>query len=174
MRLSLFAKTMAPINLDCPVRYIIPSAAEKNLIENTATPFSKINAAIQASKLKPVTIILDARYSGQARSGETLVASPRPVLLQTESRLFPENFTVITAGQNNQISSSNPELQHCIFSDYLMKGTEGDPVANKDSKITLGEMQAYLVENVGRYAGMMNRKQEPQLVGDANRLMVGR
>ncbi len=31
-----------------------------------------------------------------------------------------------------------------------------------------------LVDNVGRQAGMMNRKQEPQVVGDANRVLVGR
>jgi hypothetical protein len=154
--------------------YLIPPRAARDLIDDTAIPFSKINAAIQSAKPKSVTMILDACYSGQARSGETLVASARPVTLKTENRLFPENFTVITASQNDQISSSNPDLQHGIFSYYLMKGMEGDADTNRDGKITLGEMQAYLVENVGRQAGMMNRKQEPQLVGDANRVLVGR
>ncbi len=32
------------------------------------------------------------------------------------------------------------------FSYYLMRGMEGDADANKDGKITLGEMQAYLSE----------------------------
>jgi hypothetical protein len=154
--------------------YLIPPRAAKDLIDDTAIPFSKINAAIQAAKPKSVTMILDACYSGQARSGETLVASARPVRIKTESKLFPENFIVITASQNDQISSSNPDLQHGIFSYYLMKGMEGDADSNKDGKITLGEMQTYLVENVGRQAGMMNRKQEPQLVGDVNRVLVGR
>jgi hypothetical protein len=154
--------------------YLIPPRAARDLIDDTAIPFSKINAALQSAKPKSVTMILDACYSGQARSGETLVASARPVRLKTENRLFPEDFTVITASQNDQISSSNPDLQHGIFSYYLMKGMEGDADANRDGKITLGEMQAYLVENVGRQAGMMNRKQEPQLVGDANRVLVGR
>jgi hypothetical protein len=53
-----------------------------------------------------------------------------------------------------------------------MKGMEGDADANKDGRITLGEMQAYLLENVGRQAGMMSRKQEPQLLGDVNRVLV--
>jgi len=55
-----------------------------------------------------------------------------------------------------------------------MKGMEGDADSNKDGKITLGEMQSYLTENVGRHAAMMNRKQEPQLIGDVNRILVGR
>lgn len=50
---------------------------------------------------------------------------------------------------------------------------EGDADANRNGKITLGEMQSYLIENVGRQAGMMNRKQEPQLIGDGNRVLVG-
>lgn len=120
-----------------------------------------------------IIIFMDACYSRQARSGETLVANARPVTLKAEKKLFPDNFTVITASQADQISSCRPDLKHGIFSYYLMKGIEGDADANKDGKITLGEMQAYLVENVGRQAGMMSRKQEPQLIGDASKTLVG-
>ena len=94
--------------------------------------------------------------------------------LKSEKKLFPDNFTVITASQADHISSSSPDLKHGIFSYYLMKGMEGDADTDKDGKITLGEMQTYLVENVSRQAGMMNRKQEPQLIGDASKVLVGR
>jgi len=154
--------------------YLLPLRADREVIDDTAIPFSKINAALQLAKARSVTIFMDACYSGQARSGETLVASARPISLRTENRLFPDGFTVITASQHDQISSSSPDLQHGIFSYYLMRGMEGDADANKDGKITLGEMQAYLAENVGRQAAMMSRKQEPQLIGDANRVLVGR
>lgn len=154
--------------------YLLPPRADREVIDDTAIPFSKINAAIQIAKPKSVTVILDACYSGQARSGETLVANARPVAMKIENRLFPENFTVITASQNDQISSSNPDFKHGIFSYYLMKGMEGDADANRDGKITLGEMQIYLTEHVGRQAAMISRKQEPQLIGDVNRVLVGR
>lgn len=154
--------------------YILPQRADRDLIEDTAIQLSKINTALQAANPRSVTIFIDACYSGQSRSGETLVASARPVTLKSDKRLFPDNFTVITASQADQISSSSPDLKHGIFSYYLMKGMEGDADANKDGRITLGEMHAYLVENVGRQAGMMSRKQEPQLIGDAGRLLVGR
>jgi uncharacterized caspase-like protein len=109
-----------------------------------------------------------------ARTGETLLASARPLALKADKKLFPADFTVIAASQADQISSSSPDLKHGIFSYYLMKGMEGDADADSDGLITLGEMQRYLVDNVGRQAGMMNRKQEPQLFGDANRVLVGR
>ena len=54
-----------------------------------------------------------------------------------------------------------------------MRGMEGDADSNRDGRITAGEMHAYLSEQVSRQAGMMNRKQEPQLLGDANRVLVG-
>ncbi len=154
--------------------YLLPPRADRDFISRTSIQFQEINSDLQAAKPKSVTIFMDACYSGQARSGETLVANARPVALKAEKKLFPDHFTVITASQADQISSSSPDLKHGIFSYYLMKGMEGDADANKDGKITLGEMQTYLVENVGRQAGTMSRKQEPQLTGDTNRVLVGR
>ena len=154
--------------------YLLPPRADRDFISRTAIQFQEINTDLQAAKPKSVTIFMDACYSGQARSGETLVANARPVTLKADKKLFPDNFTVITASQADQISSSSPDLKHGIFSYYLMKGMEGDADLNKDGKITLGEMQAYLVEIVGRQAGMMSRKQEPQLIGDVGRVLVGR
>jgi hypothetical protein len=55
-----------------------------------------------------------------------------------------------------------------------MKGMEGDADFNADGKITVGEMQKFLSENVQRQAMSMNRKQEPQLIGDPTRVLVGR
>lgn len=154
--------------------YVLPQRADRDFIDKTAITQAEINAAIQSAKPKSVTIFLDACYSGQARTGETLLASARPVSLRVATSVFPDSFIVITASRADQISSSSPELKHGIFSYYLMRGMEGDADANKDGRITAGEMQAYLAEKVSRQAGMMNRKQEPQLIGDSAQVLVGR
>jgi hypothetical protein len=154
--------------------YLLPLRADREFIARTSIQLNEINTDLQAAKPKSVTIFMDACYSGQARNGETLVASARPIVPKVDKKLFPDNFTVITASQADQWSSSSPELKHGIFSYYLMKGMEGEADANRDGRITLGEMQAYLVENVGRQAGMLSRKQEPQIIGDAARVLVGK
>jgi uncharacterized caspase-like protein len=131
--------------------------------------------AIQRSSPKTVTMFIDSCYSGQSRTGETLLASARPIAVtakQTSS--FPSNFTVISASAPDQISSSSPELKHGIFSYYLMRGMEGEADTNKDKQITVAEMQAYLSENVSRRAMGMNRTQQPQVIGDQTRVLVGR
>jgi hypothetical protein len=154
--------------------YWFPHQADPDLISKTAILVEELNADILASKPKSVTVFADACYSGQTKSGETLISSGRPLVPKVETRLFPETFTVITASKHDQISSSSPDLRHGIFSYYLMRGMEGEADSNRDGKITLGEMQSYLVDNVVRQAASMSRKQEPQLNGDTNLVLVGR
>jgi hypothetical protein len=154
--------------------YILPHGADKQFIAKTAINQQEVVAALQAAQPKSVTMFMDACYSGQIRTGENLIASARPIAIKSNAQLFPAEFTVITASQSDQIASSSAELKHGIFSYYLMKGMEGDADENKDNKITVGEMQNYLQDMVGRKAMSVNRKQVPQLTGDANRVLVGR
>ena len=154
--------------------YLLPQRADRDFMDKTAINQQEINEAIQATKPKSVTIFLDSCYSGAARTGQSLVASARPVTLKATTQVFPADFTVFTASTAEQISSSSPDLKHGIFSYFLMKGMEGDADTNKDGKITTGEMHAYLTENVAKQASLTNRVQQPQLTGDANRVLVGK
>jgi hypothetical protein len=154
--------------------YFLPHGVDKELLSRTAVGQNEIVAALAAAKPKSVTMFIDACYSGQTRGGDMLVTNAKPVSLKSDTNSYPPNFTVITASANDQISSSSPELKHGIFSFYLMKGMEGEADANKDGKITVGEMQDYLSDKVSRQAMTLNRKQTTQLVGDAGRVLVGR
>jgi uncharacterized caspase-like protein len=154
--------------------YFLPHGVDKELLSRTAVAQNDIIAALTAAKPKSVTMFIDVCYSGQTRGGDVLLANAKPVALKADKNAYPPNFTVITASANDQISSSSPELKHGIFSFYLMKGMEGDADANKDGKITAGEMQEYLSDKVSRQAMSMSRKQDTQLVGDANKVLMGR
>ena len=154
--------------------YFLPWGVDKDFVEKTAINQQEIIASLQAVQPKSVTMFIDSCYSGQAKGGETLLASARPIALKAEANAYPPNFTVISASAPDQLSSSSPDLKHGIFSYYLMKGMEGDADLNKDSKITVAEMQEYLTDMVGRQAMGMNRKQQPQLFGDRDRVLVGR
>lgn len=154
--------------------YLMPFSVDKNFIERTAISQQEIISALQFVQPKSVTMFLDSCYSGQTRGGENLLASARPIALKVSEAAYPVNFTVISASAPDQISSSSPDLKHGIFSYYLMKGLEGDADLNNDGKTTVAEMQEYLTDMVGRQAMGMNRKQHPQLFGDADKVLVGR
>ncbi len=154
--------------------YLLPHGVDHDLLDETAVDQRKIVAAIQAAKPRSVTMFIDSCYSGLSKAGDTLLAGAKPVTLKNADMGYPPEFTVMSASLPDQISSASAELQHGIFSFYLMKGMEGGADLDKDGKITVGEMHKFLTDNVPRQAMSMNRKQEPQLVGDANRVLVGR
>jgi hypothetical protein len=155
--------------------FFLPHEANRDLLERTAISQQEIVDAIRRTNPKSVTMFIDSCYSGQSRTGETLLANARPIsIVAKETSSFPPNFTVISASAPDQISSSSPELKHGIFSYYLMRGMEGEADANGDKQTTVAEMQTYLSENVTRHAMGMNRTQQPQVVGDTSRVLVGR
>lgn len=154
--------------------FFLPYGVDKDFIDKSAVSQKEIVAALQASQPKSVTMFIDSCYSGQARTGETLLASARPLAIKAKDTVFPPEFTVLTASAPDQISSSSPDLRHGIFSFYLMKGMEGDADENKDGKITTGELHNYLSDMVARQAMGMNRKQQTQLIGDSTRVLIGR
>ena len=69
--------------------YWLPQRANRDVISKTAILLQDISSDIQAAKPKSVTIFMDACYSGQARGGETLVASARPIALKSQPTSFP-------------------------------------------------------------------------------------
>jgi uncharacterized caspase-like protein len=153
--------------------YFLPHEVERDLLERTAITQKEVVQAIQRTTPKSVTMFIDSCYSGQSRTGTSLLASARPISIAPKASTdFPSNFMVISASAPDQISSSSPELKHGIFSYYLMLGMEGEADANKDGQITVGEMQAYLSQHVSRRAIGMNRTQSPQTMGDLNRVLV--
>ncbi len=154
--------------------FLLPYGVDHDLLDETAVDQRKIVAAIQAAKPRSVTMFMDSCYSGLSKTGDALLAGAKPVTLKSTDIGYPSEFTVMTASSPDQISSASTDLQHGIFSFYLMKGMEGGADLDKDGKITVGEMHKFLTDNVPRQAMSMNRKQEPQLVGDANRVLVGR
>jgi hypothetical protein len=154
--------------------YFLPVGADRDLIAKTAISQKEIVDALKAAQPKSVTMFIDSCYSGQIRTGETLLASARPVVLTVQETAYPPEFTVITASASDQIASSSPDLKHGIFSYYLMKGLEGEADEKGDGTITIGKLQSYLAERVPRFAMTMSRKQEPQLTGDASRVLIAR
>ena len=154
--------------------YFLPHGVDRQFLDRSAIKQSDIVQALQAVVPKSVTLFLDACYSGQSRTGETLLAGARPIAIQPKASTFPANFTVLSASAPEQIASSSPELKHGIFSYFLMKGMEGEADQNKDGVITVQEMQSYLSDSVGRKAMSLSRTQQPQVVGDQAKVLVGR
>ena len=85
---------------------------------------------------------------------------------------LPENFSLFSASQDDEIANGLHNVKHGLFSYYLMKGLEGNADNNDDEKITTGELQDYILSKVPEQAKRLGRKQTPVFEGDTNQILV--
>ena len=153
--------------------YILPQDSDPDLLDRTALSRTELFKEIINLNPKSVTMFMDTCYSGISRDEKMLLASARPVrIVADEQEGIPNNFTIFSASQLDQISSGIKEAKHGIFSYYLMKGLEGNADANKDKNITNGELLAYMDENVSQKASELGRQQNPSLAGDPDKVLI--
>ena len=153
--------------------YVLPQDGNAKLLDDTAITRLELISLIQKVNPKSVTMFFDTCYSGQTRDEKMLVASLlRPIQIISEEQDTPDNFTIFSASNYDQVSGGIEEAQHGMFSYYLMKGLEGKADENKDKKITNGELIAYLKDNVSQEAFTQNREQDPMLSGDPDKLLM--
>ena len=152
--------------------YLLPQDSDPDLLSRTALSRTELFQEIIALKPKSVTMFFDACYSGQSRENETLIASARPIrIVADDQNNIPNNFTIFSASQLDQISSGLKDAEHGIFSYFLMKGLEGNADQNDDRKITNGELLAYMDDNISQKASELGRQQNPSLAGDPNKVL---
>ena len=152
--------------------YLLPQDGDSDLLERTALSRTEIFEIITKLGPKSVTMFLDTCYSGVSRDDKTLLASARPLRIVANEQDTPDNFTIFSASQLDQISSGFKEAKHGIFSYYLMKGLEGMADSNKDKKITNGELLAYMDQNVAQKASELGRLQNPSLAGNPDKILM--
>jgi hypothetical protein len=146
--------------------FLLPYDGYPAILEDSALLRNRIFESIAKLNPRTVTVFLDTCYSGATRSEEMLVAA-RPIMIEVQEQVIPNNFTVFSASANNEIASVFKEAEHGLFSYFLMKGLEGEADKNNDQQITNGELHAFINNNVSRL-----ESQTPQLSGDPNQVLV--
>ncbi|MBX2843201.1 MAG: caspase family protein [Flammeovirgaceae bacterium] len=122
---------------------------------------------------KSLTVIIDACFSGSSDGG-ALLKNISPVFIKAETKILnDEKATVFISADPEQVSSWHPEKSHSLFSYYFLKGLQGNADLNEDQKVTVGEMEIYLEENVTYWARRLNsREQNPEIYGEENRVLI--
>jgi uncharacterized caspase-like protein len=92
--------------------------------------------------------------------------SPALVKVKKEFR-GPANAVLMTSGAVDQYSAWYSEKRHSLFTYYFLKGLQGEADANNDRRITVGEMESYLKENVPYMARRLRgTEQRPVITGN--------
>jgi len=126
---------------------------------------------------RSVTVILDACFSGGSDAGTLItLASPIAITVENPAQLI-ERGVVFSSSMGDQISSWYPEKGHGLFTYFFLKGLQGAADLDGDHTILAGEMQGYLSDRttgVPYWARHLHggRKQEPEMVGDADQILL--
>ena len=146
--------------------YLLVHDTDTDLLRRTALARKDLFDLISKKNPASVKMFFDTCYSGTTREEKMLLASARGITIKADIEDdIPNNFTIFSASQDNQISSGFKEAKHGIFSYYLMKGMEGKADTNKNNKICNAELLDYITKNVGNKALEMGRTQTPSFVG---------
>lgn len=143
--------------------FLIPYDGNPNYASISGYDLETLYANLQKLGSKHVTVFLDSCFSGANRENEIILADARPIFVNPQMPKTAANLSIFAASGGSQISSSYSEMQHGLFSYFLMKGLRGDADANKDKKISNKELQDYLASNVRRIAARLGREQDPSL-----------
>ena len=153
--------------------YFVPVDADPNYISTAGYPVSVFYRNLKKLPAKELVVVLDTCFSGRTESG-LIVKNISPALLTIqETAVKIKNGAVLASSQGNQFSSWYPEKQHSLYTYYFLKGLQGDADANKDRRVTIGELNHYLQGEVPYWAGRINgQDQMPKMEGDGGIVMV--
>ena len=153
--------------------FLVPYDGDPQFINETGYSLKRLYAALDKLPAKEIIVALDSCFSGAG--GKSVIAKgARPLVMHLEDDIRPsKNMTIISASSGDEISSTYDEKGHGLFTYYLLKGIKDEGDENKDGKIEIGELYAYLKPQVGRTARKLyNNDQSPQLIAPNERRAV--
>ena len=154
-------------------KYILTYDSDPSDLFSTALPMRDIALIFDRIRSERLIFIVDACYSG-ASGGRTVGAGG---LRATLSDSFLERLAagrgkvIITASAANEVSVEKDELQHGVFTYYLLEGLRGGADLDRDGMVTVDEAYRYVSEKVPYATG---QEQHPVKKGSVEgNLVIG-
>ena len=153
--------------------FLVPSDCDPNYINaDNAYRLQDFYRDLSKVKGRSLTVVLDACFSGMTGDGKMLIQNISPIVLPAlELPLHPlmshPQAIVLTSTSNDRVSNWYPAKQHSLFTYFFLKGLQGAADSNGDDRITVSELEAYLLnedEGVRYWSNrLFGRPQTPQV-----------
>lgn len=142
--------------------YLVPYDGDPSFIEQTGYSLKRVYENLAKLPAKNIIVTLDACFSGAG--GKSVSAKGSRALVRIE-KTSARNIAILTASQDNQISSSYEDKGHGVFTYFLLKGIKELLGEDKNSKLELNELYNYIKPQVERTSRRLyNNEQTPQLM----------
>lgn len=138
--------------------YLLPVDGKGNMLE-TSYSLKDFYTQLGAMPSAGVTVFMDACFSGSKR-GDGMLASARGVAIKAKPQAPQGNMVVFSASQEDETAYPFKEKEHGLFTYYLLK-----KLKESGGNVTLGDLGAYITEQVSRKSIVANGKsQTPSVV----------
>ena len=124
----------------------------------SAYSLEKLYGEFEKMQAKRILVFLDACFSGAKRE-EGMLASARGVAIKTKPATPKGNMIVFTAAQGEETAYPYKEQHHGMFTYFLLRKLQ---MTNGD--VTLGDLAAYLQDEVKRQSFVENNKMQTPTV----------
>jgi hypothetical protein len=147
--------------------YLVPFDGDPQYLAETAYPLKRLYEKLHSLKSKRTIVMIDSCFSG-AGGRSVLTKGARPLVNNVDIGLsgIDGKTAVLTASGANQISGTNDEYRHGLFTYYLLTGLNGAAV-DGSGRVTLESLYGYLKPKVMDDARRANGDQTPELRVDS-------
>jgi hypothetical protein len=136
-------------------KYLLPFDTDPADLYTTAMPMVEVARVFNRIRSERLVFIADACYSGGSGGRTISVADTRANIGDRflERVVGGRGKVIITASAANEVSVEKDELQHGVFTYYLLEGLRGKADLDRDSMITVDEAYRYVYEQVPKATG---------------------
>jgi len=155
-------------------KYLLPHDANLEDLYSTSISMNDIRTIFTRIRADRLIFIADTCYSG-ASGGRTMVASKTRANLSDkfyERIAKGKGRVIISSCSANEVSKEDDNLQHGVFSYYMLEGLKGRADQDGDGIITVSELFSYISRKVPQASG---QDQHPVKKGETEgELVIGR
>ena len=152
--------------------YFVPVDADPQFLKTSGYRLQTFYDNLAKLPAKSVTVVLDSCFSGNSAGG-MLFKGVSSIAMRAKEVAAPKQLTVLASSRDDQMSNWYDEKRHSLFSYYFMKGLGGEADKDGNRRVTVGEMEKYLDDNVPRMARRLKgAAQKPQVSGDRRAVLA--
>ena len=137
--------------------YLLPIDAD-GIHTEVCYPLNRLYKELGELNAKSVTAFMDACFSGSQR-GNGMIVAARGVAIKAKNERPMGKTVVFTAATDKQTAFPFKEKQHGMFTYYLLK-----KIRESKGNCTLGELGAYVCDEVAKQAIVTNGKEQTPVV----------
>jgi len=136
-------------------KYLLPFDADLKDLYATALPMEELSRIFSRIRSERLIFIADACYSG-ASGGRTIgIGGMRASISEAfiDRIAGGKGRVIMTASGANEVSAEKDELQHGVFTYYLIDGLRGAADTDRDGVVTVDEAYNYVSKQVPAATG---------------------